>query len=35
MVQDPDYFTAVFFLKTGGAVAGTLQLGGPDTTPIR
>jgi hypothetical protein len=35
MIEDPDYFTAVFFLKTGGAVAGTLQLGGPDTTPIR
>lgn len=35
LIQDPDYFTAVFYLKTGGALAGTLQLGGPDTAPTR
>ena len=35
LVQDPEYFTAVLFLKTGGALAGTLQLGGPDTAPTR
>jgi hypothetical protein len=35
LVEDPEYFTAVFFLKTGGALAGTLQLGGPDTAPVR
>jgi hypothetical protein len=31
LVQDPEYFTAVFFLDGGSAIAGTLQLGGPDT----
>ena len=35
LVQDPDFFTAVFFLEGGGAIAGTLQLGGPDTAPSR
>src|SRR5215207_496776 len=27
-VQDPDYFSVVFFLEGGGALAGQLQLGG-------
>jgi len=31
LVQDPEYFTAVFFLDDGTAIAGKLQLGGPDT----
>jgi len=35
LVEDPDFFTAVFFLEGGGAIAGTLQLGGPDTAPTR
>jgi len=35
LVQDPESFTAVFFLAGGGAIAGTLQLGGPDTAPTR
>ena len=35
LVQDPEYFTAVFFLEGGGAIAGSLQLGGPDTAPTR
>lgn len=35
LVTDPEDFTAVFFLDGGGAIAGTLQLGGPDTAPTR
>jgi hypothetical protein len=33
MVGNPNEFTAVFFLSGGGALAGSLQLGGPDTSP--
>jgi hypothetical protein len=35
LIQDPGFFTAVFFLDGGGALAGTLQLGGPATAPTR
>lgn len=35
LVTDPEDFTAVFFLEGGGAIAGTLQLGGPVTAPTR
>jgi hypothetical protein len=31
LVTDPEDFVAVFFLDDGGVIAGTLQLGGPDT----
>ena len=32
LVADPGSFTAVFFIAGGGAIAGNLQLGGPDTS---
>jgi hypothetical protein len=35
LIGDPDIFTAVFFIIDGGKLAGTLQLGGPDTAPTR
>jgi hypothetical protein len=35
LAEDPGSFSAVFFLDGGGALAGTLQLGGPDTSPTR
>ena len=35
LFSDPEQFAAVFFLEDGGVIAGTLQLGGPDTAPGR
>jgi len=32
MIQDPENFVATFFLEGGRIYAGTLQLGGPDTS---
>ena len=31
LIHDPENFVGVFFLDDGGVIAGTLQLGGPDT----
>jgi hypothetical protein len=33
LIGNPSEFTAVFFIFDGGTLAGTLQLGGPDTAP--
>ena len=33
--SDPEELTAVFFIVDGVKLAGTLQLGGPDTAPTR
>ena len=33
MIQDPENFVGVFFNDPEERIAGTLQLGGPDTTP--
>jgi hypothetical protein len=33
LVEDPGDFIAVFFLEGGRMIGGTLQLGGPDTSP--
>jgi FAD/FMN-containing dehydrogenase len=35
LFNDPEEFTAVFFIVDGVKLAGTLQLGGPDTAPTR
>jgi hypothetical protein len=35
LVEEPDDFIAVFFLNGGGALAGTFELGAPDTSPTR